>query len=261
MAKGSIELFSDYFAHETNPASITDARIKLVFTLIMLVLVLINGNIVIALAVAITSICALCAIRIPLKLVFGRFIAPLLIACMLVVLQSLVTGSTALFELRFAGYHIDFYYEGLIKGSVIAGRVIAGVALMVFLSMTTPVYSILGALRFFRVPDGWLEVMAFAYRYIFVFVEEVQAIMDSQRLRLGYSGLATSLRSWGILTGSLFIRAYDQAQATHEAMLLRGYDGSLHLQAPDRLVARDIYTACIMAGIIVILLLAQVFGG
>lgn len=261
MGSNSIELFSDYFAQETNVLTLIDARVKLVFVLATLILVLLGNRVDISLLMVVFCIFTLLLIRIPFKMILARLAGPLMMAGIILILQGLLFGKVPLYSFDHAGLNIPIYKEGINKGLLIASRVMAGTSLMVFLSMTTPVNKLLGALKYFRVPSGWLEIMAFTYRYIFVFIEEAQSIMDAQRLRLGYNGITIGLRSWGALVGALFTRVYDQANATHAAMLLRGYNGMLHIKKPGHLTVLDIGASLLMIIIFSLFLLAVLTGG
>lgn len=261
MKQGSIELFSDYFAQSINLLTQIDARVKLVFTLSTLVMVISGNSISPMLLIAGLCICVLLLIRIPMGMILSRLAAPLVMVAILIILQGLLYGKTPLYSFSYGGFTLSVYEEGISRGIMIAGRVMAGTSLMLFLSMTTPVNKLLGALSYFKVPSGWLEIVAFSYRYIFVFVEEAQSIMDSQRLRLGYSKASIGLRSWGTLMGALFTRVYDQANATHAAMVLRGYNGVLYFKKPGSLAKRDIGASLLMAAVFLLLLLFTFYRG
>lgn len=252
MSRNSIELFSDYFAQANNALTQIDARVKLIFSLAHLILILASDRINVMLLIAASSILSLFIVKIPFKLVLARLVGPAFMVAVLIILQGFFFGSSPLFSFDLGWFNASIYYEGVNRGLLIGARVIAGVSVMVFLSMTTPINKLLGALRFFKVPNGWLEILAFTYRYIFVFIEEAQNIMDAQRLRLGYNGLAVSLRSWGTLAGSLFTRVYDQANATHNAMVLRGYSGSFYVKKPGNLTAYDITVGAFLATVLTV---------
>lgn len=261
MKSSSIELFSDYFAHATNTFTVIDARIKLVFVLVALALVLIGRSIGVLLLVPFLCTGALMFVKIPARTIVARLTGPLAMAGVILVLQAFLYGDVPFQAFKYAGLNLVMYRDGIDRGILIASRVLAGTSLMIFFSMTTPINKILGALKFFRVPDGWLEVTAFTYRYIFVFIEEAQSIMDAQRLRLGYSCVGTGLKSWGTLIGSLFTRVYDQANATHAAMTLRGYSGKLYIKLPDRITSQDTGAGLLMAAILIVLALAGFYWG
>jgi cobalt/nickel transport system permease protein len=190
-----------------------------------------------------------------------RLAGPLFMAAIILLIQTFLYGSTPLYSISLGGLNMPVYREGLSKGLLIGGRVVAGTSLVLFLSLTTSLNRMLGALKYFRFPDEWLEVLAFTYRYIFVFIEEAQTIMDAQRLRLGYRGASIALRSWGTLVGSLFTRVYDQANATYAAMVLRGYNGTLYIKSPVSLNKFDLKATFLFILVFLLLLMMSLYGG
>jgi cobalt/nickel transport system permease protein len=69
--------------------------------------------------------------------------------------------------------------------------------------------------------------MVFAYRYIFVLLDEGLVIYNSQKTRLGYTGFKRGLSSFGTLTGSLILRVFEHSQNTALALVQRGFDGHI----------------------------------
>ena len=103
----------------------------------------------------------------------------------------------------------------------------------------TPAYKIFGALRWFHVPEAWVEISLLVYRYTFVLLDQTADIAAAQRVRLGYSTLGRSLSSAGVLAGTVVARSMDQAMRTYEAMILRGYQGRLPLGPLPKIKAPD----------------------
>lgn len=99
----------------------------------------------------------------------------------------------------------------------------AGVSCVGLLSFSTHMEDMLSALGRLRFPGVLVEIMFLMYKYIFIFLEEIETIYHAQKARMGYKDFKTSLRSLGILTGMLVIRSFDRAQYCYEAMLARGY--------------------------------------
>ena len=69
----------------------------------------------------------------------------------------------------------------------------------------------------------------FAYRYIFVLLDDANVIYSAQKNRLGYSTVRRGLSSFGVLAGSLTLKAFDNSHNTTVAMVQRGYDGNMPL--------------------------------
>jgi cobalt/nickel transport system permease protein len=77
------------------------------------------------------------------------------------------------------------------------------------------------------VPRGLIEVALFAWRYLFVLLDDAQVVYSAQKNRLGYAGCRRGLRSFGTLAGALVIKAFDNSQTVTTAMVQRGYDGTM----------------------------------
>ncbi len=221
------EIFSDIFAHRDNYLSRLDVRVKLVFTLASLVLIISSGGVFLPLSMCIFSFLILSTISIPLRLAAFRMLAPLWIASIIIALQVFFYGEHRLFELQVFAWDLVGYREGLERGTLIASKVLGAGSMLLFLSMTTPVNKIFACLRHLKFPAAWVEVAMFTYRYIFVFIEGMTNVKDAQRVRLGYSSWKRGMNSFGILAGSVLLRAYDQADSTFQAMRLRGYSGEI----------------------------------
>jgi cobalt/nickel transport system permease protein len=101
----------------------------------------------------------------------------------------------------------------------------------------------MASLSWLRVPKGFIEVMVFAYRYIFVLLDEGMVVYNSQKTRLGYSSLKRSLSSFGTLTGSLVLKAFEHSQNTAVAMVQRGYDGNIPITMEKSFKTSEILAA------------------
>jgi cobalt/nickel transport system permease protein len=223
----TFELFSDIFAARENRLSRIDARAKLVVCLAAIILVLLSKSAGFPLMMLLGCLAGMLAVRLPLKLVLARVAAPMVGVCVLIVLMTFTSGQTALAELSFVGFHWTATQEGLSRGLLMGARVMGSVSAIMLMSFVTPAHQVFHALRWMRVPGDWIEIAALMYRYTFMLVEQVSDITAAQRLRLGYSGFRRSLSSMGTLGGAVAVRSLDQAVSTHEAMLARGYSGSM----------------------------------
>jgi cobalt/nickel transport system permease protein len=85
----------------------------------------------------------------------------------------------------------------------------------------------MAALAWLRLPRGFIEIALFAWRYLFVLLDDAQVVYNAQKNRLGYAGYGRGLRSFGTLAGALVIKAFDNSQNITTAMVQRGYDGNM----------------------------------
>jgi len=245
-------LFSDVFAQKQNLITGMEVRTKIVFTAIALVINLLSTNIYTPIAIAIFCLITLLAIRIPPKLLVLRLTMPLVMAAVVLITQIFFYGATPLFTISLWGFHLVGYEEGLARGFLIMCRVIGGVSLILFLSMSTPANRLLLAASWFRMPKIFIELTLLVYRYIFVFMEEAIAIKDAQRVRLGYCNWRQSMRSLGVLGGSLILRAYNRAERVFEAMLARGYTGTIAINYQPKYGRKDYLATFGLTAILVV---------
>lgn len=238
-----IDVFSDIFAHKENILTGIEARIKIIFVITTLIINLISPTIYAPLSIALVCLVALLAIGTPPMLLTLRLAMPLIMAAVVLVTQIFFYGHTVLFLIPAGSINFIGYKEGLTHGILIMCRVIGGVSLILFLSISTPAYKLLLAAIWFRVPKIVIELSLLIYRYIFVLLEETLNIRDAQRVRLGYHNWRQSMRSLTLLGASLILRAYDRADHIFQAMSARGYSGSIALNYTDRFGKKEIVTA------------------
>lgn len=223
-----MELFTEYFKKDHRLSKV-DARVKILVALALLIMVLSYKGFVFPLILA--SLCFIVCIRlnIPARVFLLRFSEPVFIAIMVVLIKFLFTGTDVLFSVNLFGITIAGHKDGLMSGLMIAARILGAVSVVALLGFATAFTDIMAGLSWFRVPKGFIEILMLAYRYIFVLLEEAMVIYDAQKNRLGYSSIKRGLSSFGILTGSLIIKAFEHSQNTTVAMVQRGYDGSIPL--------------------------------
>ena len=248
----AFELFSDILAYRDNALTRVDPRVKFVLAILAMVGVILSTGFAFPPAVFAASLAAMMAIRMPARLILVRLAAPLGIVLVVIVLQSLLVGSSPLFSISLFGLNIGVMREGVLHGALIGTRVLGAVSVLLLLSSTTKAHQIFHVLRWLGVPKGWVEVGMLMYRYIFMLLDQASDVMDAQRVRLGYSSLRRSLSSTGVLAGTVIEVAMDQGIRTHEAMELRGYKGYMPFGALPRISSKDFRILWLTFGAIVI---------
>lgn len=239
------ECFSDNF-RKRHLLSEVDARVKLLVVLSLLLMVLSYKGIFFPLLIAGGSFILCLRMRIPPRMILIRFAQPLFIAVVVLLLKCFFTGEEPLFSVGLYGIEITGYKEGVLEGLRITSRIIGGVSLVIVLGFATPFTEFVAALAWLRVPRQFVEIMLFAYRYLFVFLEDASTIYNAQKNRLGYTGIKKGLHSFGVLAGSLVLRGFEQSQKTSEAMIQRGYCGDMPLLRDKPLKRRQLLAGALI---------------
>jgi cobalt/nickel transport system permease protein len=142
--------------------------------------------------------------RIPWKFVFGR----------LLLLEPLAVGIAAMALFQHDGLHVFL--------SILTKSTLCLLA-MILASNTTPFSETLASMRRIKVPPLLVTVLALAYRYLFVLIDEGERI---QRARESRTFGASRRKRWlsnASLVGQLFVRSTERAERIYAAMTSRGW--------------------------------------
>jgi len=221
-----MELFAEYFKKE-HILSKVDARLKLIIALTLLGMILSYKGFTLPLLVTVLCLLLCLKMRIPLKVFALRFSQPLFIISVLLILKVLFSGEDILLSINIFGIKVVGHKDGLMEGLMIGSRIIGAVSVVAVMGFSTPFTEIMAAFSWLRIPKGFIEILMFAYRYIFVLFEDAMVIYNAQKNRLGYSNIKRGLSSFGTLAGSLILKAFDHSHNITTAMIQRGYDGNI----------------------------------
>ena len=215
--------------NDDHPLARLDARVKLLSALALLVMVISCKGVAFPLLVG--AVCGgLClSLGVRPRVLALRFAEPLFIAGMVLLLKLFFAGTVPLFSFTIAGWEVVGHRDGLMEGVRIASRIAGAVTVVAAMGFATPFTDLMAALAWLRVPKGFIEVALFAWRYLFVLLDDAQVVYAAQKNRLGYAGYRRGLRSFGTLAGALVIKAFDNSQNITTAMVQRGYDGTMPL--------------------------------
>jgi len=95
------------------------------------------------------------------------------------------------------------------------------------LTATTPMPELLRGMRALGVPDIFLTMITFLLRYADLFREQVTTMRQAIASRAPRLHGRELIVLYGSLGGNLFIRAYERGEHVYDAMLSRGYTGTL----------------------------------
>lgn len=217
--------FSDAYARRNNWLTKIDVRIKLVYIVLLLAINLLAKDIFIPMVFLAISFALLLSVKISFTTILRSMVMPAFFALFILLVKGLHEGKTVWFSFSIVGYDIVLREEGLRSGLQTCSKALGGVSLVILFSFTTTISRLCAGLRWFRAPNTVVELLAFIYRYIFLLLDEVTTMWIAQKSRLGHTTWKKMIQSFGMLGGMLFIRAFDRAERTHEAMHARGYEG------------------------------------
>ena len=136
--------------------------------------------------------------------------------------------------------------EGTVRFISILIKSWISIQMAILLSATTAVPALLWALRALRVPQVFVSIIGFMYRYLFVLGDEALRLL---RARAARSGVAAGAKGGGSLAwrgkvaggmaGNLALRAFERSERIYDAMVARGFQGELKTLSAPVMTARD----------------------
>jgi cobalt/nickel transport system permease protein len=117
----------------------------------------------------------------------------------------------------------------------------SGVAVLsaILLSSTTPFPSLMRGFERLRAPRLLVMLASFAYRYIFVLVDEAERMERARDSRCYGGRWLWQGKVIGQMIGTLFLRSYERSERVYAAMVSRGFDGRIVAPAESRMAAGD----------------------
>lgn len=114
-----------------------------------------------------------------------------------------------------------------------------GVTVSIVLAGTTEIPRMLTGLERLHVPPVLTSIAAFMLRYLEVIAGELQRMRTAMTAR-GYDPRwLWQARPIAAASGALFIRSYERGERIHQAMLSRGFTGTMPDLHPDDATARE----------------------
>ena len=220
-------LQGDSFVHQLDP------RTKFISTFVFIIIIFLANNWLTYLILAIFTLVALLASKIPMKF-FWNGVKPLLwVILFTVVLQMLFTsGGDVYFEWSF----IKVTSFGVINAVYIFLRFVLIIFISTLMTLTTPPLQIADAMESIMKPLGKIGIpvheialmLSIALRFVPTLMDEAQKIMNAQRARgvdFGEGNLFEQMKAIIPILIPLFVSSFNRAEDLATAMEARGYQG------------------------------------
>lgn len=219
----------DYYAYQSGMKH-WNAGLKVFLGTGTLLLVIILDRITVSFFVALSmGALTLLAGRIPWKAYFHFMTVPLafLILSGAAIALQLTTHPIGFFRVRIFSFYLCLTTGSLRTAAEVFFKALAGMSAMYMMALSTPVHALVLVLKKLHLPKLLVELMNLIYRYIFILFEAAEQLQTAAKSRLGYRNFRRSLRSFAGIAGNLFLIAFKKANTYYDALLSRGYDGSL----------------------------------
>lgn len=124
-------------------------------------------------------------------------------------------------------------------GASVLLRGLASILLLVLLTSTSAFHHLLWALRKLRAPEALGQIVTLMYRQLFILLDEWRRAAQARECRSAGKLNLSPLSVYGKQLGVIFLRSWDRADRVHAAMLVRGFEGRLPIEAAHRIGLAD----------------------
>jgi len=144
--------------------------------------------------------------------------------------------------------------RGWLRCCVILAKFVITMLALIALVSTTRFSALLHGLQKMGVPKILVIQLGFLYRYIFLFIDKVQHILQARAARkMRNLGFKKETKVAAAMLGSLLIKSINAAENVSIAMQARGFDGHFRTLTKSKIKANDIIFALVAVSLMIFL--------
>jgi cobalt/nickel transport system permease protein len=221
------DMYLDQYQNRDSALHRSDARAKFIFSLVFILAVVMTDRSQWFSFLAFLGIIGitLSLSKLSLKSILKRSLVVLPFAFMVGVFLPFFKHGETLTGFHLFSWDITISREGSEMLAALLIKSWVSLLCLIWLTTTTPVNTLLQALKKLHFPAMLVMILFFMYRYIFVIVDEIRRMMQARDCRSNRGGIFWNIRTAGNMIGTLFIRSYERSERVYAAMSARGYDG------------------------------------
>jgi cobalt/nickel transport system permease protein len=232
-------LVSENVARQPGLLQSLDPRVRVIGVVSLVLAVTLSHKLAAIFAVFVASVMLAFLSRVSSGLLTTRVWLPVLLFTGVIALPALfVTPGATILSFPSSGLRITA--QGLYSASLLILRVETAATLTALLVLATPWMHILKALRWFRLPQEVVMMLAMTHRYVFLLVETAGQMFESRQSRtVGVLDRATQRQVTARTAGVLLSKSIELSSEVFLAMQSRGFRGDARVLVEFRLRARD----------------------
>ncbi len=226
----------DRYAHLDSPIHKFDPRIKLISILVLIFSIVLLKDIKVLLICLLIAFSLVLVSKIPLRFLMKRLRWVLFFILALSIIMVLTLPGDSITSI----YFFRISEQGLTMAFIISLKALS-VMLLIFPMLATVRFdNFIKTLDSLKLPNKLVQIITFSYRYIFVILNELQRSLRSIESR-GFRSRTNrfTIKVLGNAIGMLLVRSYERSERVHNAMVSRGYDGSIKTLTKFEVTALD----------------------
>lgn len=231
------ELIREEYASYSGLFQKLDARTKIIFTLLFIVLITIYSSFTLFFYSFILILLLVALSKVNILQFLKSTVFPIPIFSILIFLPILFTPYSPLDQklwmISLFSWSISIYVSGVQYFLLLTSRVYLAVAVVYLLKLTTTWDDLISALEKLKFPPILISLLNLTYRYSIHFLNEAyNSFLYRESRTLRKPSLLENLRMDAVQLGTLFIKGFEKGETVYFAMVSRGYTGK-HFPATD----------------------------
>jgi cobalt/nickel transport system permease protein len=227
-----------------------DPRVKIAVAFLFSVLVAVSNRFVVLVSALALGFCMALLARLSVQQLLGRLVPVNLFIIFLWFFLPFTLEGKPLFS---AGPLVGTR-EGVLYAARISIKSNAIMAGLIALVASTSLSTLGHAMHDLKIPKKLVHLFFFTYRYIYVIHWEYLRLVGAMKVRGFRPGTNMhTYRSFAYLVGMLLVRSSDRAERVHNAMLCRGFRGTLYSLSAFSLKSCDVISLIVMLVFILVL--------
>jgi cobalt/nickel transport system permease protein len=224
----------ELYQHHISPIHALDARVKIIFTLVLILATsLLPSGAWPAYVLFLTIILAVTSLS-RIGLVYVQKRAVLVLLFVLSALPLIFLGPSPIVSISlFGNLIVPISLAGMERFISIAIKAWLSFQAAILLASTTPFSELLNGFRQLRIPGIIISIIELMWRYLFLMVDEAGTMIRARNSRSSNrpdkrnSGGSVFWRAsvTGGMAGRLFLRSIERSERVYAAMLSRGFTG------------------------------------
>lgn len=232
---------------------VIDPRIKIISTFFFILIVVIGNQNILRFSALFAILLFIDIVsRVPISFLFKKSLSIIPFVVLVTMFLPFSSGGE---RIEVAGIQLSI--SGLRRFEDVVMKAFLSVFCAATLVGTTEFPYLLKGLEKLKMPKIMVILLSFIYRYCSVIQEEATRMKMARDVRSKGGNLSWQLKTLGNILGQLFIRSYERSERIYEAMVLRGFTGTMKTLNQVQLASRDVVCGlsfCILVTVIRVIL-------
>lgn len=260
MANISKALDLDEITSIKSPIHDLDGRIKLISAIAIIVYCVFASNLIVPIILEIYLLIIIKLSNLSFSNSFKRILMLLPFGGAIIIFQPFIHPGNVIWSYSW----LQITDVGLDFAILLFARLVVCLTSIVILSSTSPMQQIVSSLRKLKIPREIAMILSIMIRFLFVFIDELEAIRKSQKSRnfdmhSKITPYKWRLKQVGYTVAMMFLKSYEQGERTYESMISRGYNQNSELYNEKQCLDKNDYIYSIILISIIIILTIIIF--